>query len=447
MILADGLEGRKKALAKLLHMQKQDFKGIFKAMDGLPVIIRLLDPPLHEFLPKEKEDIETVAREIGVPAEKITAKVESMHEFNPMLGFRGCRLGVTYPEITEMQARAILEAAMECKKEGIKVLPQIEVPLVGNVKEFNLNRDIIRKTAAEIGADGKVPYQIGTMIEVPRAALTADEIAREADFMSFGTNDLTQMGCGFSRDDAGRFLGKYVELGIYARDPFQAIDRDGVGELMRICVRKARSVKPHMEIGICGEHGGEPSSVEFCHLLGMNDVSCSPFRVPIARLAAAQAAIRHKNSWRYAFKFYTQREDMHASRAIEAVLGLKPAGGFEFARSDLLIDYLCVLGNSEVTGRELVDYERLVFDCGTPRFARTLRRRVEVRLPKDLQNIHEASEQLYGNAGRAARAVRDNPTNLICSIVGVAVGFYVDNARRMRSTGEQPRYGRGEISA
>jgi pyruvate,orthophosphate dikinase len=293
MILAEDLKGRKKALAKLLPMQKQDFKGIFKAMDGLPVIIRLLDPPLHEFLPKEREDIGTVAKEMGVSPEKIEAKVQAMHEFNPMLGFRGCRLGVAYPEITEMQARAILEAAMECRKEGIKVMPQIEVPLVGNVKEFTLMRDIIKKTAREMGTEGNIKYEIGTMIEVPRAAITADRIAMEADFMSFGTNDLTQMGCGFSRDDAGNFLKKYVEVGVYSRDPFQAIDREGVGELMKICVRKARSVKPNIEIGICGEHGGEPSSVEFCHMIGMNDVSCSPFRIPIARLAAAQAAIRH----------------------------------------------------------------------------------------------------------------------------------------------------------
>jgi len=291
MILADDLEGRKKALAKLLPMQKQDFKGLFKVMSGFPVIIRLLDPPLHEFLPKEKEDIEIVAKEMGISAEKIRSKVESMHEFNPMLGFRGCRLGITFPEITEMQTRAILEAAAECQKDGIKAIPLIEVPLVGKLEEFMLVKGIIERTAAEMHTS--VKYQIGTMIEVPRAAITADLLAKEADFMSFGTNDLTQMGCGLSRDDAGKFLGKYVEQGIYERDPFQAIDREGVGELMRICISKARSVKPHIEIGICGEHGGEPSSVEFCHMLGMNDVSCSPFRVPIAKLAAAQAAIKH----------------------------------------------------------------------------------------------------------------------------------------------------------
>jgi len=292
MILADDLDGRKKALAKLLPMQKQDFKGLFKVMSGFPVIIRLLDPPLHEFLPKEDEDIQIVAKEMGISPEKIKSKVESMHEFNPMLGFRGCRLGITFPEITEMQTRAVLEAAIECQKEGIKPIPLIEVPLVGKLEEFMLVKGIIESTAKEMKAT--VKYQIGTMIEVPRAAVTADTLAKEADFMSFGTNDLTQMGCGLSRDDAGKFLGKYVEQGIYTRDPFQAIDREGVGELMRICVTKARSVKPHMEIGICGEHGGEPSSVEFCHMIGMNDVSCSPFRVPIARLAAAQAAIKHE---------------------------------------------------------------------------------------------------------------------------------------------------------
>jgi pyruvate, orthophosphate dikinase len=210
-----------------------------------------------------------------------------------MLGFRGCRLAIAYPEIAQMQARAILEAALECKAEGIAAIPQIEVALVGNVKEFAIVKAIIKSVASELGADGKVDYQIGTMIEVPRAAITADEIATEADFMSFGTNDLTQMGCGFSRDDSAKFLKPYVEQGVYARDPFQAIDREGVGKLMQVCVEKARNVKPELEFGICGEHGGEPTSVEFCHMIGLNDVSCSPYRVPIARLAAAQAALRH----------------------------------------------------------------------------------------------------------------------------------------------------------
>jgi pyruvate,orthophosphate dikinase len=294
MIVAHNLEERERALGKLLPMQKEDFKGIFRVMDGLPVIIRLLDPPLHEFLPKEPADMQEVADEMDIPVENLRETVESLHEFNPMLGFRGCRLAIKFPEIAEMQTRAILEAAIECKKEGIKAIPQIEIPLVGNVKEYVIVRDIIKRVAKEIGAEGKVAYQIGTMIEVPRAAITADEIAKEAEFMSFGTNDLTQIGCGFSRDDAAKFLKPYVEQGVYARDPFQAIDREGVGEFMKMCISKARSTKPHIEIGICGEHGGEPSSVEFCHMIGMNDVSCSPFRVPIARLAAAQAALKYK---------------------------------------------------------------------------------------------------------------------------------------------------------
>jgi len=292
MIVAEDDEGRKKALDKLLPMQKEDFKGLFKVMDGLPVIVRLLDPPLHEFLPKEEADIKELAKEINATETKLKEIIDGMHEFNPMLGFRGCRLGVSYPGISEMQARAILEAAIECKKEGIKVIPKIEVPLAGNVKEFLVIAEIVDKVGNELGVKRGNDYFVGTMIEVPRAAITADVIAKEVDFMSFGTNDLTQMGCGFSRDDSGKFLKKYVELGIYEKDPFQAIDREGVGELMKICVSKARKVKKDMEIGICGEHGGEPSSVEFCHSIGMDDVSCSPFRVPIARLAAAQAVLK-----------------------------------------------------------------------------------------------------------------------------------------------------------
>ncbi|MBW2974121.1 pyruvate, phosphate dikinase, partial [Candidatus Woesearchaeota archaeon] len=294
MILADDLEGRKKALDKLLPMQKGDFKGLFKVMEGLPVIIRLLDPPLHEFLPKEKADIKELAKELDVTETKLQETIDSMHEFNPMLGFRGCRLGVSYPEITEMQARAILEAAIECTKEGIKTIPQIEVPLVGNVREFLIAKDIIENVAKELGVARGKDYQIGTMIEVPRAAITADVIAKEADFMSFGTNDLTQMGCGFSRDDSGKFLNRYVELGIYERDPFQSIDQEGVGELMKLCITKARKAKKGIEMGICGEHGGEAESVKFCHRIGLNDVSCSPYRVPIARLAAAHAALEEK---------------------------------------------------------------------------------------------------------------------------------------------------------
>jgi pyruvate,orthophosphate dikinase len=294
MILSENVEDRKKALQKILPYQKRDFKGLFKVMSGLPIIIRMLDPPLHEFLPKEDKEIKEVAKHMGVPAQKIKDTINTLHEFNPMLGFRGCRLGVKYPEINEMQARAIFEAALESKKEGYVPLPEIEVPLAGNVKEFTMIRDIVEKVAEELHVKGKIKYKIGTMIEVPRACITADEIAKEVEFMSFGTNDLTQMGCGFSRDDAGKFLGIYVQKGIYKSDPFQSIDQDGIGKLMKICVEKAREAKPGMEIGICGEHGGDPESVRFCHKIGLTDVSCSPFRVPIARLAAAQVAIEDK---------------------------------------------------------------------------------------------------------------------------------------------------------
>ncbi|MBU1703998.1 MAG: pyruvate, phosphate dikinase, partial [Nanoarchaeota archaeon] len=293
MILAENLEGRKKALDKLLPMQQQDFEGLFKVMDGLPVIIRLLDPPLHEFLPKEEKDIVDVAAQVGVSAAKLKDKISALHEFNPMLGFRGCRLGVRYPEINEMQAKAIFKAALSVSGK-CKPMPWIEVPLAGNAKEYLMIKEIIKKAAEELGADGKVDYKIGTMIEVPRAALTADEFASEADFMSFGTNDLTQMTCGFSRDDAGAFLGEYVAKGVYDRDPFQAIDQEGVGKLMKQCIELAKKVNPKIHIGICGEHGGEPTSVEFCHRIGLNEVSCSPYRVPIARLAAAQAALKEK---------------------------------------------------------------------------------------------------------------------------------------------------------
>jgi len=294
MILADDEEGRRKALKKLLPYQKEDFKGIFNVMTGLPVIIRLLDPPLHEFLPHEEKDMKEVADKMLVDFQKVKDKVESLKEFNPMLGFRGCRLGVVYPEINEMQVRAIFEAAIEVKDKGKDPKPEIEIPLVGNVKEFLPLREMIKRVAKETGAEDRIQYKIGTMVEVPRLALTADTIAKELDFMSFGTNDLTQMTCGFSRDDAGKFLKYYVEKGIYARDPFESIDREGVGRLMKICVEKARKANPKIDIGICGEHGGEAKSVEFCHNIGLNNVSCSPYRVPIARLAAAQAAIKEK---------------------------------------------------------------------------------------------------------------------------------------------------------
>jgi len=293
MILADDTEGRKKALAKLLPFQKNDFKGLFKVMSGMPIIIRFLDPPLHEFLPKEDREINELAKELCIPASTIKAKIESLHEFNPMLGFRGCRLGVVYPEISEMQARAIFEAAIEAKKEGANPVPEIEVPNVITVNEFRLIKNIVDKVAKELDMHGKgIRYKVGTMIEFPRAVVIADELAKEADFFSFGTNDLTQTILGFSRDDAGRFIPIYVEKGALEYDPFQRIDEEGVGALMKMAVQKGRSVKPNLDIGICGEHGGEPASVEFCHRIGLSNVSCSPYRVPIARLAAAQAAIK-----------------------------------------------------------------------------------------------------------------------------------------------------------
>ncbi len=298
MILADDLAGRKKALAKLLKMQRKDFYGILKAMKGFGVTIRLLDPPLHEFVPHEEKNQKEMAREMKVPVSVIKSKVEALHEFNPMLGHRGCRLGITYPEITEMQARAIFEAACQLKKEGVNVKPEVMVPLVGHVKELKMQKDIIVETAEKVMKEKKikVDYMVGTMIEVPRAAVTADEIAAEAQFFSFGTNDLTQMTFGYSRDDSGKFLPEYVEKKILPNDPFRVLDRDGVGKLIRMAVEKGRGVRSDLKVGICGEHGGEPSSVEFCHLVGLNYVSCSPFRVPIARLAAAQAAIKKEGN-------------------------------------------------------------------------------------------------------------------------------------------------------
>ena len=296
MILADNVEDRKKALNKLLPLQKEDFKGIFKAMNGFPVTIRTLDPPLHEFLPHEDKDIEKLAGIIGISAEKIKEKIENLKEMNPMLGHRGCRLGIVYPEITEMQARAIFEAACEVAKEKINVLPEIMIPLVGHVNELKSQAAVVNKVAQEVMKKygKKISYTIGTMIELPRAALTADEIATVAEFFSFGTNDLTQTTFGLSRDDAAKFLNYYYEKDILEDDPFQTVDQNGVGQLMKIGVQKGRSVRKNLKIGICGEHGGEPKSVEFCYRIGLNYVSCSPFRVPIARLAAAQAVIRGK---------------------------------------------------------------------------------------------------------------------------------------------------------
>ena len=293
MILASDEEGRRTALAKLLPMQRGDFEGIFEAMDGYGVTVRLLDPPLHEFVPHQTATQKELASEMGLTLEEIKAKVDSLEEFNPMLGHRGCRLGITYPEITEMQARAIIEAALNCKARGIKVYPEIMVPLVGTLKELQHQANVINVTAAKVFDERgeSIPYKVGTMIEVPRAALTANQIAEVADFFSFGTNDLTQMTFGYSRDDAPKFLKYYKEKGILKVDPFEVLDQEGVGQLVRMGVEKGRATKPELKVGICGEHGGELSSVKFCAHLGMNYVSCSPFRVPIARVAAAQAAI------------------------------------------------------------------------------------------------------------------------------------------------------------
>ena len=296
MILADDTEGRKKALEKLLPMQKTDFIGIFRAMKGLPVTIRLLDPPLHEFLPHTDEELRALASSMEVPVDKLRTRNRVLQEFNPMLGHRGCRLGITYPEIYEMQVRGIMEAACELSKQKVKVIPEIMIPLVGHVNELKMMRELTVRIAEEVQNNykTKVSYAVGTMIELPRAAITADEIATQADFYSFGTNDLTQTAFGLSRDDAGRFLPYYVEKGILDSDPFITIDRNGVGLLMKIGVEKGRAVKKNMKMGICGEHGGDPDSVEFCHKIGLNYVSCSPYRVPIARLAAAQAALKAK---------------------------------------------------------------------------------------------------------------------------------------------------------
>jgi pyruvate,orthophosphate dikinase len=293
MILTDNEAGRRRALDKLLPIQRQDFAGIFEVMDGLPVTIRTLDPPLHEFLPHTEREQKDLAKKIGVPVDKIKTKVEALHEFNPMLGHRGCRLGIVYPEITEMQARAILEAACDVAKSGKKVLPEIMIPLVGHVNELKLQAQVVRETADKVFAEKgmKVDYLVGTMIELPRAAVVADQIAKEAEFFSFGTNDLTQTVFGLSRDDAGRFLPFYVEHEILDNDPFESLDQDGVGQLMKWGVERGRATRPKLKVGICGEHGGDPATVKFCHQIGQNYVSCSPFRVPIARLAAAQAVL------------------------------------------------------------------------------------------------------------------------------------------------------------
>lgn len=293
MILSDTVEGREKALAKLLPYQKQDFYGILKAMNGYPVNIRLLDPPLHEFVPHDLEGQEIMAKEMGITVQEIQQRVNCLSEHNPMLGHRGCRLGNTYPEITAMQTRAILGAAVQLKKEGYDPKPEIMVPLIGIVNEFDMQEKVIRETAKEIFAEEgiEIPFRVGTMIEIPRAALTADHIAEKAEYFSFGTNDLTQMTFGYSRDDIASFLPVYLDKKILNVDPFQVLDQNGVGQLVKMAVEKGRATRPELVCGICGEHGGEPSSVKFCHKVGLNYVSCSPFRVPIARLAAAQAAV------------------------------------------------------------------------------------------------------------------------------------------------------------
>ncbi len=298
MILANDETGRRKALEKLLPIQREDFEGIFEAMHDLPVTVRLLDPPLHEFLPHEPENQAEMAKEMGISAADVKAKVDALHEVNPMLGHRGCRLGNTYPEVTEMQARAIIEAALNLKKKGIKAIPEIMIPLTGTYAEMKMQETIVRDTIAKVFEEfgDTIDHLVGTMIEIPRATLVADKIAESAEFFSFGTNDLTQMTFGYSRDDIGSFLPIYLEKGLLKHDPFQVLDQEGVGQLVKLGIERGRSTRPKLKIGICGEHGGEPSSVEFCHTVGMDYVSCSPFRVPIARLAAAQAVAREKQA-------------------------------------------------------------------------------------------------------------------------------------------------------
>ena len=297
MILSETVEAREAALNELIPFQKGDFKAMYKELKGLPMTVRYLDPPLHEFLPTDEEDIKALASDMGVTVDALKAKCAELHEFNPMMGHRGCRLAVTYPEIAKMQTRALIEAAIEVKaEEGYDIVPEIMIPLVGEKKELKYVKDVVVETAEKVkeekGSD--IEYHIGTMIEIPRAALTADEIAEEAEFFSFGTNDLTQMTFGFSRDDAGKFLDAYYKAKIYESDPFAKLDQNGVGKLVKMAAEKGRATRPNIKLGICGEHGGEPSSVEFCHNVGLNYVSCSPFRVPIARLAAAQAALKNK---------------------------------------------------------------------------------------------------------------------------------------------------------
>ena len=297
MIVSKTKSQRETALAKLLPMQQSDFEGLYEALEGLPVTIRFLDPPLHEFLPTEEDDIVALAKEMQISVDELKEVIVSLHEFNPMMGHRGCRLAVTYPEIAEMQTRAVIQAALAVQQRHPEwnIVPEIMIPLVGEIKELAFVKNVVKTTADECiaKANAKLNYQIGTMIEIPRAALTADEIASEAEFFSFGTNDLTQMTFGFSRDDAGKFLDAYYSKQIFESDPFARIDQKGVGKLVKMAAELGKSVRPDIKLGICGEHGGDPSSVEFCHNVGLNYVSCSPFRVPIARLAAAQANIKN----------------------------------------------------------------------------------------------------------------------------------------------------------
>ena len=296
MITAETVEKREEALEKILPYQREDFEGLFRAMKGYGVTIRFLDPPLHEFLPHTDEEIKPLAESLGMTFEALKARVESLKEFNPMMGHRGCRLSITYPEIARMQTRAVIEAALNVNKEGLNVVPEIMIPLVGDVNELKYVKNVVCETADKLIKESgtNMEYHVGTMIEIPRAALTADKIAQEAEFFSFGTNDLTQMTYGFSRDDAAKFLKDYYDKQIFESDPFAKVDQEGVGELMRIAVEKGRSVRKDLKLGICGEHGGDPSTIDFCHRLGLTYVSCSPFRVPIARLAAAQAAVNNK---------------------------------------------------------------------------------------------------------------------------------------------------------
>ena len=295
MIVSRTEEQRRKALDKLLPMQRRDFEGLFTEMKGYPVTIRLLDPPLHEFLPQDEEDIRALAKDMGLDYTELKGIISDLHEFNPMMGHRGCRLAVTYPEIAEMQARAIIEAAINVSNNGISIVPEIMIPLVGEVKELKYVKDVVVRAADEAIAKAgvKLEYKVGTMIEIPRAAITADEIAKEAEFFSFGTNDLTQMTFGYSRDDAGRFLDAYLQANVLPADPFQSLDQEGVGQLVELGTKLGRTTRPDLKVGVCGEHGGDPDSVDFFHRAGLDYVSCSPFRVPIARLAAAQAELRN----------------------------------------------------------------------------------------------------------------------------------------------------------